>query len=100
MVARFDQADVAADRFDDARALMTEDDRDRPGELALDDLQIGVAKAARLIAHQHVVGLQRLGRHFAHDQRRAYLFENGRLEPHHFARAAGASRSRTFSAPA
>lgn len=100
VVARLHQGDVATDRLDDAGALVAQDGRQRPGELALDDFQVGMAEATRLVAHQHVGRLQLRHRHLAHHQRTAYLFEDGRLEAHQFARAAGALRSRTFSAPA
>ena len=104
MVARLGQGHVASDRLDDAGALVAEDDRQRIGKLALDHLEVGVAKAARLVAHQHVVRLQFRDGDLADDHRLVHPLEDGGIELHvvppQLARIAGASRSRTFSAPA
>lgn len=42
----------------DARALVAEHHRQREDELALDDLEVGVAEPRGTHAHQHVVGAE------------------------------------------
>ena len=56
MIARLDRRHLGADRFDDPRTLMAENDRpvEREPTLPVDDVQIAVAHPGRRGADQHL----------------------------------------------
>src|SRR5487761_397072 len=55
-VARLHRGHIGTDFLDDARTLVTEQDRERHTPAAgLDDMDVGVAEAARLDPHLHLV---------------------------------------------
>ena len=76
--------------FDDGRRLMPQQHRQRPGPVAVDDREIGMAQASHLHAHEHLVGTGRVQVEFTQSQGGANciratvpgLFEDGTDDLH------------------
>ena len=93
-IARGDVVDPFADRLDDPRALVTEDDRVAPvPEVAVGEVQVRVADARRGHADEHLARAGRLELELAHLQRRGVGVQYGRAHPHATRCASSASRS-------
>ena len=58
MVAGLDQSDGVTDVLDDARSFVSQYNRQREAQRAVNDLEIGVAEAAGVVADQDIVGLE------------------------------------------
>jgi len=80
MVAGTDLRDLVTDRFDDARTLVPEHDRQRVRERTLNHFEIGVAQTARTYAHEHIRRRERRHGQRLDREGRVDLVEDGGLE--------------------
>ena len=91
---------AVADRLDDAGALVTEHDRMAPGaEMAVGEVQVGVADPGGGHAHQQLARARRLQLDLEHLQRRAVRVQDGGARPHAIRCASSASRSGVTPSP-
>ena len=73
--------DLLADRLHDARALVSEHDRPAPvAEVALGEMQVGVAHAGGGDAHQHLVGVRRVKQQLLDAHRLSLALEHRRAD--------------------
>ncbi len=80
-VAGGDVRDARADRLDDAGALVPEHDRPAAvAQVALGEVQVGVAHARSRHAHEHLVVLGRVQQQPLDAHRQAVALEHGRLD--------------------
>jgi hypothetical protein len=91
MVARPDGRHVAAHRFDDTGALVTEHDGQRIREGARHHFEIGVAQAAGPEPHEDVVGAERAHLQGFDDERLVDVVQHSRVESHGFILSDGAA---------
>ena len=82
VVARPDALDPGARVDDHAGGLVAEDERERLREVAVDDVQVARADAARRDPDQRLAGVGRLELDVLDPDRLSRLPENGCLHPH------------------